>query len=215
MRRQSIRVATARLLETVPYYELTLEAITDAVGLPTSVFYHYFPSKRALLLDLIDELFAEFRREMGRAGPYESLEVGVAHNNRLILGMYRDHTGLMRCLAQVDELALAARWREHLFGWRQVVGASLREYADPGTSQCELDALAHTLSGVTESFAREYFVERNVRLLDAFPDTERAADFLTAIWIRTILLTNPVQTEVASVFKKKVRRVQASKRRSD
>ncbi|HEY0105253.1 MAG TPA: TetR/AcrR family transcriptional regulator [Rhizomicrobium sp.] len=190
-RREKIKAVTAALLEETSYYELTLEQITKRVGIPISVFYHYFPTKRELVLELLDEVFDRFRGSMMSAQPFGSFERGVLLNNRQILGLYEDHSGLMRCVAQVDDLAFAARWRDHMNWWRHACASGLREFATPGTSRLDLNVLIHALSAMTESFAHEFYLLRNQELRRRLPDIDSAARFLTTLWVRAIFLSNP------------------------
>jgi AcrR family transcriptional regulator len=190
-RRENIKSVTAALLEEISYYELTLDQITKRVGVPISVFYHYFPTKRELVLELLDEVFDNFRNCVLEARPFGSFERGVVLNNRQVLRLYEEHGGLMRCVTQVDDLAFAARWRDHMNWWRHACASGLREFAAPETEQLGLNVLIHALSAMTESFAYEFYLLRNDELRRRFPDADMAARFLTTLWVRAIFASNP------------------------
>jgi AcrR family transcriptional regulator len=191
-RRERIKEVATSLLVDNSYYELTLEQITSGAGIPTSVFYHYFQNKRELVLELLDELFADFKQSVISSGPYGAFEQGVRVSTAALLHLYADNFSLVRCLAEVNEPEFAARWRNNLFSWRQQVAEALVEFCDAeGDYASEFAAIAHSVSILSESVAYELYVLKNEALLKRLPTTEVATDFLTTLWVRALFKDDP------------------------
>ncbi|WP_160119087.1 TetR/AcrR family transcriptional regulator [Sphingosinicella microcystinivorans] len=189
MRRLKLREAAMDLLKSHSYHELKLEQIASAAEIPTSVFYHYFPNKRTLILELLDEVFARFEKTVVQAGPFGSFENGVIAHNREMLKLYRDNAGLMRCLSEVDEPEFAQIWRRKLNMWHDRVGTGLAQFVDPEhRNEVELAALSLTVGGITEMIAQELYVVQNRTLRHLLPDLETATSYVATIWVRLLFL---------------------------
>lgn len=195
LRRDKLKRVTAKLLRDLSYHDLTLEKITKAADIPLSVFYHYFNSKKELVLELIDEVFVEFQETVAQAGPHGTWERGTYKAQLAILNLYTANTGLMRCLYEVEDPDFSKKWRQLVGAWQTRLADGLRrEFAAPGADDPdELFAVANALDGMTLEFAYQLVVLRNERLCRAFPDLESAADFLNALWMRALFLKHPAR----------------------
>ena len=194
-RRNRLKKAAARLLRTHAFSDLTLEQITEQAEIPTSVFYHYFSNKAELTLELIDEVFEKFEREVIQAGPYDNLELGLLTMHNALLKLHRENAGLMRCLT---EPKFADRWQKHLYSWRRKIALGLEEFADPEyRDEQELLGIAHALSTMSESVAYELYVTRNPSLRKLLPDIDSAANFLSIIWSRAVFARAPTHVDEA------------------
>jgi AcrR family transcriptional regulator len=188
-RRAQIKAATSDLLRTSSYHDLTLDQITSRVGMPLSVFYHYFDNKRDLVLELLDEVFETFLENVASGYPFGRWENGIYRACYETLRIYDDNAGVMRCLSEVEETEFASRWRDHLWRWRATLARGLSEFAsEEACDHAELLAVSHTLSGMVESFAYERFVLQSEPLAARCPDLKTAASFLTTLWIRAAFL---------------------------
>lgn len=191
-KRDKIKIVTSDLLGSLSYHELTLERITSAVGMPISVFYHYFPGKRQLVLELLDEMFKGFSRRVLAARPFGRFENAVMKVNRELLTLFSENVGLMRCVNEVEEPGFASRWREHLGELRAAVAVGLSEYTDlAAPDPHELLAITHAAGGMIEGIAYERCVLKTEALCTAFPDLDSAAAFMTMLYVRAVFATNP------------------------
>lgn len=188
-RREQIKKATSELLRISSYHDLTLDQITSRVGMPISVFYHYFGNKRDLVLELLDEVFENFRENVMSGYPFGRWENGIYRSCVEIMRLYADNAGLMRCLSEVEEPEFARHWREHLSRWRNMLARGLSEFTTEGKcDKAELVAVSHALSGMVETFAYERFVLESPPLVAFCPDPKSAASLLTTLWIRAAFL---------------------------
>jgi AcrR family transcriptional regulator len=193
LRRQLLKDSMAELLQTVSYHDLTLDQITRNADIPISVFYHYFNSKRELALELLEEVFQEFRHKVHLGKPYGTFENGIKAANLELLRLYEKNTGLIRCLNEVEDPEFAMRWRQIIGKWRKQVAGNLAEFADPpNDNKDELLAIIYALGGMTESFAQELLVFENAQLKSYFPTLEEASSFISALSIRALFLNHPV-----------------------
>ena len=189
MRRSKLKSATARLFRTQAFNELTLEQITAEAEIPTSVFYHYFTSKKELTLELLDEVFDEFQSEVLEAGPFDTFGRGAVASITAMLKLYKENAGLMRCLTEPE---FASRWQKHVYHWRERVARGLEEFADPNfKDMTECTGIAHVLSSMTESVAYELYVTRNPALRRLLTDIDTAAAFLSTMWSRALFMRQP------------------------
>ena len=197
LRREILKSATAKPLREISYHELTLDQITAKAKTPLSVFYHYFNSKKELVLELIDEVFVEFANTVSAAGPFGTWERGTLKAQRALLDLYAANTGLMRCLYEVEDPDFSRRWRELVTAWQTRLAIGLgRDFAAEGANDPdELFAVTNALDGMTLEFAYQYVVLGNERLRRFLPDIEAAADFLNALWMRALFLKHPTRLE--------------------
>jgi AcrR family transcriptional regulator len=192
MRRQLLKEATAELLEETSYHDLTLDQITKKAGIPLSVFYHYFNSKKEITQELLEELFADFEERMSAGRPYGTWERGVRKAHEEMIELHRRNIGLMRCLTEVEEPEFAQRWRAKLNSWRIRLVDGLSEFADPGfADRTELFAIITALDGMTHAFIYELIVLENPKLKKFLRKPDDAVEFLTALWLRAIFLEPP------------------------
>lgn len=194
MRRDILKAATADLLKDYSYHELTLERITSRADIPLSVFYHYFNTKKELILELIEEVFVEFEKTVASHAPHGTWERGMWREQLSLLALFSANVGLMRCLYEVEDLEFSQRWRQKVNDWHGRMAVSLREFAgNELPDNDELFAIIRALGGMTNEFAYQLIVAGDERLKRTFPDLESAADFLNALWIRTLFLQHPTR----------------------
>ncbi len=194
LRRGILKTATAELLKDYSYHELTLDRITSRADIPLSVFYHYFNTKKELVLELIEEVFVELASTVNAQAPHGTWERGIRHEQLSLLTLFSENVGLMRCLHEVEDLEFSQRWRQKITEWHSRMAHSLREFAGAETpDEDELFAIIRALGGMTSEFAYQLVVARDERLNRTFPDLDSAADFLNALWIRTLFLQHPTR----------------------
>lgn len=191
-RRQQLKDAAIILLRTHSYHDLTLEQITGQAGIPLSVFYHYFNSKKEVVLELLEGLFAHFEERVTAGRPYGTWERGVRAALHELIELHRANVGLMRCLAEVEEPEFAQRWRANLLNWRQRLASALTEFVDQGRSdKNELFAVVTALDGMTHTFIYDLVVVENPKLKKFLRHTEDAVEFLTTLWMRALFQSEP------------------------
>jgi AcrR family transcriptional regulator len=194
MRRSLLKSATAELLRTFSYHELTLDQITNQAGIPLSVFYHYFNTKEDLVLELIEEVFVSFEENVTSQAPHGTWERGLLREQLSLLTLYQSHVGLMRCLYEIEDARFSQRWRQMLLSWRARMAKSLAEFADKETyDPDELFAAVQALGGMSTEFAYQLLVVGSEKLQRRFPAIEEAADFLCTLWMRALFLQHPTR----------------------
>jgi len=62
--RQRLLVSAWELIYTRSYADVGVQAICDHAGVKKGSFYHYFPSKQALTLALLDGFMLDFRQDL-------------------------------------------------------------------------------------------------------------------------------------------------------
>lgn len=98
-RRTLYRVAID-LFATQGYEETTLRAIADRAGVSPGLLYRYFPSKRAVVLALYDELSTEFQ-ERARAMPKGRWRDRFLFSLETSLGVLGPHRSILVALVPI------------------------------------------------------------------------------------------------------------------
>jgi AcrR family transcriptional regulator len=195
--RSRLKSALAKLLESHSYHAIRLEDITSKANVRVSLFYHYFQSKTDITHEVLTDLLQRFRDEVATRPRDNDPLTAIHHANQRMVALYRANPGAMRCLLEVDQAdaPFVQMWRELTREWNQRIAANIRRQAPHAfrTGE-EYLSLAYALAGMVDSFLYDYFVARNSTLLQAHPEEEDVARFLTVLWYRMLYLHNPPDT---------------------
>jgi AcrR family transcriptional regulator len=161
--RDAILDATRELLdEGKAFAELSVGEISSRAGVSRPTFYAYFEDKRALVLQLGDQLLVAVRQA---ADPWLLTENDDLRTTLLgVLAAFREHrasTGAIVEAATYDP-AVAAFWRE-FHDWFLVNAAQRAIRADPSLAQSDADALAYSLVWMTERCLTEHLIAPRVQ----------------------------------------------------
>jgi AcrR family transcriptional regulator len=140
--RAAIRAAALELFAARGYELTSLREIAERVGLTKASLYYHYPSKQALLLDLIDPLVQQWRAvaEYAESLPHTEDNVRIVLrrcleallSNRPAAGLFvRDAAALVAAIAPIWEelLALSRRMITWLAGPRPSHADSIRALA--------------------------------------------------------------------------------------
>lgn len=185
-RQRAVVAAFADLLRTRSLADIAIDEIAAGASLSRSAFYFYFPSKQAVLLELLDRLTADVDDGLAAVGaPGDDPEawwrawVGVFVT---VLGRHRAVTAtLAEARATVPEVR--EEWARRTTRWVELVAATIvaerrrgraREIVDPRATSIALHAM-------TERVLMAAFGEERPALA-----AEEALDVLTDVWCTTI-----------------------------
>ena len=148
-----LRAAVALFLEK-GYTRTTTGEIAKAAGIGQSSFFHVFPSKEALLLDMVDDAFTRIHARKQRIldGPGTLAEKLRA----VIIALPEEYTALD--LQQMDLLdekypRVAARVREHLeTGWEPTLALLEQAMGEGVIRRVSLPVLQRMISASIEDF---------------------------------------------------------------
>jgi AcrR family transcriptional regulator len=195
--RSRLKSALAKLLESHSYHAIRLEDITSKADVRVSLFYHYFQSKTDITHEVLTDLLRRFRDEVATRSRDNDPLSAIHHANQRMVALYRANPGAMRCLLEVDQAdaPFVQMWRALTLEWNQRIAANIRRQAPHAfRTDTEYLSLAYALAGMVDSFLYEYFVVGNPALLQAHPEEEDVARFLTVLWYRMLYLNNPSDT---------------------
>ena len=148
-----LRAAVTLFLEK-GYTKTTTGEIAKAAGIGQSSFFHVFPSKEALLLDMVDDAFTRIHARKQRIldGPGTLAEKLRA----VIIALPEEYTALD--LQQMDLLdekypRVAARVREHLeTGWEPTLALLEQAMGEGVIRRVSLPVLQRMISASIEDF---------------------------------------------------------------
>ncbi|GEM_PF-3412861 len=134
---EALRDAAAGMLRSRDYARISVADLARKAGIGVGTFYHFYPSKEALLLDLREQIFARTMGELGQGFQDTPITDGksvVAALTRLIttlVELVQRRRGLERAVGAVSYVdpAFAAELRRQEMGVQETVAGILRAYA--------------------------------------------------------------------------------------
>jgi AcrR family transcriptional regulator len=177
--------AARALLEELPWSRVTIELLAVRAGVTRTAFYKHFPDKRALLVELLDEIAAHLEAipadwEDSPDGDPEAL---LRQAVTTLVDTFRTHGRVLRALADegAHDDAVATRYAE--LGSRLSAGVAeriVRDVAAGKSTLADADEVAAALVWMNERFLQQRFGR------PPLGDPERAAAALTEIWIKVV-----------------------------
>lgn len=151
-RRQIVEVAT-RLFAKDGYHPTSVADVVEAVGVGKGVFYWYFPSKEALLTEILRSGQKDRRRAQrdaiaGTEDPVEQMERGIRAGMEW-MAAHRDLVTLIRFAATEERFTEGLRKGEDVAA--SDAAAPLRRAIEEGRiPAADADLLARSVVGVTQ-----------------------------------------------------------------
>lgn len=189
--RERILSATRELLRERRFDTLSVADILTAAEVSRASFYFYFPSKQAVLGELVRDAVAQGQRAAdpwigGSQDPVAALRAGVRDGARL----WRDNAGILMAIveSQGSDEGLRALWLEQMDLFTDA--AATRIESDPQVrgrlGDMDVRAVAASLTWMGE---RLYYLA--AAGVPPFDDEEVLVDVLTNAWA-SILYGRPV-----------------------
>lgn len=169
-RRQALLDAARALLAENPQQPPTLAAVATRAGLPRSSVYEYFPSRRDLLLELVQEVLPNWSRRVTAAiaaagSPGEKVLAYATANLRLVAeGEHALAAALVQSVPGEQVNASTQRMHEQM---SQPLSAALTELGlpDPAVTASLVSSVVYTASRMIEAGSDAASVEARVREL--------------------------------------------------
>jgi AcrR family transcriptional regulator len=130
-----ILAATRRLLTgSANFTEIGVQQICAEAGVARSTFYTHFRDKADLLMRLATMVAASF--DVASAWEPTDGAKGLADTFLQVIGVYREHIGVVRAVAEVGgyDATVRAFWHDRLDRFRDRTIAVLRDEQDAGRS---------------------------------------------------------------------------------
>ncbi|HEY7145857.1 MAG TPA: helix-turn-helix domain-containing protein [Streptosporangiaceae bacterium] len=184
--RERILSATRELLQQRRFDALSVADILTAAGVSRASFYFYFPSKQAVLGELVRDAVAKGQQAAqpwihGQEDPVAALRAGVSDGARL----WRANAGILMAIVEswgTDE-GLRALWLEQMGLFTDAAAARIE--SDPHARQrlggLNVRAVAASLTWLGE---RLYYLA--AAAVPPFDDQEILVDTLTNAWTSTL-----------------------------
>jgi AcrR family transcriptional regulator len=184
--RERLLTATRDLLVQRRFESITVADIIAAAGVSRASFYFYFPSKQAVLAELVRRAVDQGQRAAqpwtsGEQDPIEALRSGVAAGAAL----WHDNAGVLTAIVESwgSDEQLRQLWLQQMETFTDAAVARIQADPDVVTRLDGLDvrAVAASLTWLGERLY--YLVAANV---PPFNDRDTLVDTLTHFWIRTL-----------------------------
>jgi len=192
--RERILAATRELLRERRFDSLSVADILDAAGVSRASFYFYFPSKQAVLADLVREAVTQGQRAARpwidqEQDPVSALRAGVTDGARL----WRENAGVL--------MAIVESWGSDE-GLRELWLEQMNLFTDAATTRIESDPHARRRLGSADARAvaasLTWLGERLYYLAAAsvppFDDEQVLIDTLTDAWTSILYGEAPTST---------------------
>ncbi len=169
--RQQVLTAAERVFGTIGYERASIAEITREAGVALGTFYVYFPSKEAVLVELVDELSARLRRFIAErvAGVENRLEV-EREGFRAFFDFCAEHRNLYRIIRQaefVDEAAFRRYYRTLAKGYQRGLTVAMKKGE---VRALDPEVLAYALMGVADFLGMRFVLWGDGKRFDAVVD---------------------------------------------
>ncbi|MDX6263683.1 MAG: TetR/AcrR family transcriptional regulator, ethionamide resistance regulator [Kribbellaceae bacterium] len=189
-RERAILAAAQRLLEEKPLQEISIEDLTQAVGISRPAFYFYFASKDAVVLTLLDRMvdasFAAVEEKVAAAegDPVERWRSAIQAAFRT----FSEHRTVVHAAAQLKagNPEIQRLWTSILERWVHRTMNAIEAERQRGAAPAGLPArqLAVALNLMSERAMTAISTGEQPTL----PEAE-LVDILTQVWVNAIYLT--------------------------
>ena len=149
--RQALLDAAEQVFGETAYARAAITEITRRAGVAQGTFYVYFPNKKAIFLELVEQLGTELRATLSQsvAGAGDRFDV-EERGLRAFLSFTAEHQNLYRIVRQaefIDESAYQAYYRRFAEGYMQGLAQAV-ERGD--VADVSVEALSYALMGVSD-----------------------------------------------------------------
>jgi AcrR family transcriptional regulator len=190
-RERAILETLERELDARSFHEISIDDLAGGAGISRSTFYFYFPSKEAVLLTLLDRLFAdadgtsEAARQMIADDPAE----GVRRALTAYVSIFGNHRAVMRAGtdARITSPEVMKVWNEVREGWVQMAADTIEKERARGAAPTGIPArdLAIALLNMNEGVLHTSFAGDGPRI----PEDD-VLDTLQTVWISAVYVAN-------------------------
>ncbi|MGH1561633.1 TetR/AcrR family transcriptional regulator [Mumia sp. DW29H23] len=169
-RRADVRATAARIFREYGYSSATMDLIADTVGLNKGTLYHYYPSKSAILYELlsdqVDETIALVEKVPADARPHERLRELVRLQVEHVAGISDELAVFFHEIPWIEKNLDADQvkdLRQRIETYRGITEGLLTEGSEAGELR-ELDAamIQYSIIGVL-AYVPEWFRPRTAR----------------------------------------------------
>ncbi|TNF33646.1 MAG: TetR/AcrR family transcriptional regulator [Gammaproteobacteria bacterium] len=200
--RDKLKKAALQVLERVGYHKMRVADVTEAAGVATGLFYHYFPDLKSLTIEVLTDFVAAsqnldaIEKDVAKGDWYGRI---LAHN-QLAVKSYAEHPGVMRCLLQLadEDADFGALLRDHFhqqLNW--LVQRMPKLFPQAGLSEHQALLAVYTLAGSGESILRDYYIHQDPALTRHPVKQAEMAELLAVMFYRGLFLQNPPAERLA------------------
>lgn len=187
-RRLALKLAAAQLLEDRGSEAFSTGDVSDAAQVTRTAFYVYYPSKQALVLELLED-FQHFMMSVLRP-PRKGLSVAEAtlQTNQAYVRFFAVNARIILSIQHIRRnLSDAERLQFDLNDWwaRKVARAISQASGSRAVKPSKYAlATAYALEAMVDGFLTELYVRKNPNLLALKLDEDDLARLLTDLWLR-------------------------------
>jgi len=194
--RNKLKKAAENVLERIGYHQMRVADVTREAGVASSLFYHYFPDLKTMVLEVLTDFLHRFEE-------FDVIEKGVTKgdwygailaHNRLYVEHYSKHPGIMRCLLRVsDEVpefgTLFSQSLVRQLKW--MTNTLMHKFPDAQLTEQEALHFVYSLSGTAEMLLRGYYISRDSALTGKATTNAEMAELISVIMYRALFLESP------------------------
>ena len=184
--RFALKSAAARLLEEKGYDRFSTGDVSDYAEVTRTAFYTYFPSKQALVLELLEDFLSFLRLSLRPKQRLADPAKAVLQTNLAYVRFFSVNARVILSIQHVRR-ALSGAERQHfdLNDWwaRKVAQAILQNSSTENQERSRFAlATAYALETMVDGFLTELYVRQNPNLLALKLSETEVAQILSDIW---------------------------------
>ncbi|HEY8383765.1 MAG TPA: TetR/AcrR family transcriptional regulator [Microvirga sp.] len=190
--RARLRLAALEVLEREGWHALSVERITDALGLARGTFYRYYSDRDAIVLDVVSAFEEALVTHAPKARRAADVYARIITFNTYYVEVFRLNADLFRAILQLRHSAPAFRSRGQQLNhqWAQRIIRSLQGQSH-GASEPGLRVLIYAMQSMVDDLLKQVFIDRNAHLQDFADTPEDLARYLSVIWHRAVFAADP------------------------
>lgn len=184
--RFALKSAASRLLEEKGYDRFSTGDVSDYADVTRTAFYNYFPSKQALVLELLEDFLTFLRLSLKPVRRSRDPAAAVLETNLAYVRFFSVNAQVILSIQHLRR-ALSGAERQHfdLNDWwaRKVAQVIMQSSGQQdGTRSRFALATAYALEAMVDGFLTELYVRKNPNLVALKLSEEEVAKILSDVW---------------------------------
>lgn len=184
--RFALKTAAARLLEERGYDRFSTGDVSDYADVTRTAFYIYFPSKQALVLELLEDFLSFLRLSLKPVQRARDPAAAVLATNLAYVRFFSVNAQVILSIQHLRR-TLSGAERQHFDlndWWAHKVAQVIMQSSgrQDGTHSRVALATAYALEAMVDGFLTELYVRKNPNLVALELSEEEVAKILSDVW---------------------------------
>jgi AcrR family transcriptional regulator len=192
--KRRLMAATRKVLAEKGYHATRIEDIAKAAGVAKGTLYLYFKDKKAIIMEVMQEVFADGEQEMRSYRRRDDPFLDILGPNVSYARIVFEKAGLFRAYFQFANIYPEALeiWSETTRKWLARVEAAMDRRLGKGrTDEATRVLVTHAMSWMVDGILLSILALDQPRLREVVRSPEHLAETLSVLWYRAVYGEDP------------------------